>query len=117
MNAIRYRHRITDKSKREILFEQACVAVVGAVGWKHAKLVVIDFPVRVIKVPVEDVEKYGEELKDYTALRAARAMLDAGTRMGIRKAAKKLLNGVIQNATRPTKEAHGHARRVWGKRR
>jgi hypothetical protein len=93
-NAIRYRHRVTSGTK---LYEQAMTAVVGFTGHKYAKLVIVDHPVRVIKVPVGDLKKYGEEI-DYPEPKAARAMLEAGRRMGIRKGAKQLLTAIVKKA-------------------
>lgn len=91
MKAVRYRHREVSGKHYD---EQTRIALIAKTGRKFAYLVVIDFPVRVLQVPVTDAEKYSTEI-DMTPAECARRMLDAGERMGINVTAERLLKEAL----------------------
>lgn len=84
MNVVRY------KSKDG----RTMIAVIVKVGRKWAHLVWLDFPIRLKKVRVSELEYTEPMSNDLTE--TCEAMLDAGHRMGITKGAKDALTGIVE---------------------
>lgn len=74
----------------------ARVALVDEPDRKFTRLVYIDSPIRVHKVPNDDARYMRDVLQGARSVKtAARKMLIAGRQLGITKSARKFLNEVI----------------------
>lgn len=73
------------------------LAVLTKAGHKWLHLVMLDFPVRLKKVRKSE-QRYMDEMNE-DLKRTCEAMLDAGTRMGITKAAEDALKATLASYT------------------
>ncbi|MCH7502574.1 MAG: hypothetical protein IIA10_04390 [Proteobacteria bacterium] len=69
-------------------------AVLGRPGRKFTPMVLIDYPVRLRKIPNAEAVRYSRDIDGTTVQTVAQKMLAAGERMGINKSARKLLNEI-----------------------
>jgi len=79
--------------------DQAVTALVGDPERIYTKMVYIDAPIRLRKIPNGDVERYGNDVQDKrpTVKQAARRMLRVGKSLGITKGAKKFLRQAVKS--------------------
>lgn len=73
---------------------EGCRTAVVFEGREHLHAIVIDYPVRAIKVPKAEQRRM-TPLDGMTTAQAVRKYLSAGKRMGITEHAKELLKGAV----------------------
>lgn len=71
----------------------AYVGIAGEPARVYTPVVLMDCPMRLVKVPNREFARYATEL-DYRIKKAARQMLKAGNNLNITKSARKFLKGV-----------------------
>lgn len=67
------------------------LALMGIPGRKFTKLVVIDYPVKVRRVPNQEAVKFARDMDGWSVARLAKSMRGTGRRFGITKSALALL--------------------------
>ncbi len=78
--------------------EGSVSAIIGTKGRIYTPLVYIDSPIRKFMVPNGDIEKFRRDVPESskpTVRKAARIMLKAGKKLGIRKGAKMFLRSCL----------------------
>lgn len=73
----------------------------GEPGRKYVPVVVVDYPVRLLKVPLYE-QRYMTELDQPSVKKAVRDILKAGRRLGITEGAKRWLCEIRASANQAT---------------
>lgn len=77
--------------------DQVVTAIAGEPGRLYTPVVWIDAPIRLVKVPNDDVTRYGRDYVGKPSLPlAARTILRAGKKLGITKSAKQFLRDIAK---------------------
>lgn len=72
--------------------EQFTTAILGEPGRIYTPYVIVEFPVRLRRIPNGDVERYTRDI-DYPLKKACRSFLGVGRRHGITKGARNFIKG------------------------
>lgn len=77
--------------------EGAHCAVLGKPGRKFTHMAIIDYPVRLLRVPNAEAVRYSRDIEGTTVQTVAQKMLSAGRRLGITLGAKRLLKAITND--------------------